>query len=87
MKFNNTIDKKTFIEKYYNKLIIIPDFRASRLLIGYNYNEDVVIVETPTGKLIVKDLADAKLYNISSTRFVAANKYSFKELIKLNYKR
>ena len=84
MKFNNTDLRKVLVEKYLGKYIHIPDRIEKRLFIGYNYDKDIVIVETPSGCFEVKDLARNENLNICKTHFYLAKMYSFKEIINLN---
>lgn len=84
MRFNNTYRRKILVEKYLGKYIHVPDRIERRCFIGYNYDKDIVIVETPSGNLEVNDLAKNKELNISKTHFCLAKMYSFKEIINLN---
>lgn len=84
MRFDNTYRKKTLVEKYLGKYIHVPDRIERRCFIGYNYEKDIVVVETPSGCLDVDDLAKNKELNISKTHFRLAKMYSFKEIINLN---
>lgn len=84
MKFNNTDLKKDLVKKYLGKYINIPDRAQKRCFIGYNYDKDIVVVETPGGPLFVEELAKNKDLNICKTHFYLAKMYSFKEIINLN---
>ena len=84
MRFNNTDRRKTLVEKYLGKYVHVPDRIERRCFIGYNYDKDIVIVETPSGFLEVNDLARIKELNICKTHFHLSKMYSFKEIINLN---
>ena len=58
MKFNNTDLKKDLVKKYLGKYINIPDRTQKRCFIGYNYDKDIVVVETPGGNHFVEELAE-----------------------------
>lgn len=84
MRFNNTDRRKTLVEKYLGKYVHVPDRLERRCFIGYNYDKDIVVVETPGGAHFVEELAKNKELNISKTHFYLAKMYSFEEIINLN---
>ena len=83
MRFNNKNKEKAFIKKYYRKKVKISN-RSRGFLIGYNYEENFVIVEKYLGDFLIRDLIKSNNYNIEDNYNRFANKYSFDELIKLN---
>lgn len=83
MRFYNKNKEKAFIEKYYHKKVKISN-RTKSFLIGYNYEENVVIVEKYLGNFLIKDLIKSNNYNIEDNFYLLANKYSFEEIMKLN---
>lgn len=84
MKFNNTDLKKKIVKKYLGKYVNIPDRKQKRCFIGYNYDKDIVVIETPGGNHFVEELAENKDLNICKTHFYLAKMYSFREIINLN---
>lgn len=83
MRFYNKNKEKDFIKKYYHKKVKVSNRRRG-FLIGYNYEENVVIVEKFCGNFLIKDLIKSNNYNIEDNYYRFANKYSFEEIMKLN---